>query len=174
MTDNLFTSRPLGEAQAEPSAQHAPTGPAAHGAEQPRQQRSVRPQPIVDINVDDIPESTYDDFVFQLKGNLYTLSIEDDSILFEIAEMSMDEVGPTELFEYFFERTFAKAVDEDGNEIEDGLGVLLKAIAKRPRDGSRPIPRKSLLRIMNTAVEDWMGELTDTSMRPKRRSGRRR
>lgn len=134
----------------------------------------MRPQPIVDINLDDIPESSYDEFRFLLKGNIYTLGIEDDSILFEIAEMSMDEVSPTELFEYFFERTFRKATDEDGNEIPDGLETLIAAVAARPRDGSRPVPRKSLLRIMNTAVEDWMGELTDTSMRPKRRSGRRR
>lgn len=158
----------MGQAQQEQDAAQA-----QH--EQPnRQYRAARPQPIVDINLDDIPESTYADFVFQLKGNVYTLGIEDDGILFEIAEMSMDEVGPTELFEYFFERTFRKAVDEDGVEIPDGLSVLLAAIAKQPRDGSRPVPRKSLLRIMNTAVDDWMSELTDTSMRPKRRSGRRR
>lgn len=165
MTDDLFTSRPAAEA----GKKHAKTSPV-----EPPQQRSVRPQPIVDMNLDDIPESSYDDFTFQLRGNVYTLGIEDDGILFEIAELSMDEVSPTELYEYFFERTFRRAVDDDGNEIADGLGQLLRTIAARPRDGSRPIPRKSLLRIMNTAVDDWMGELTDTNMRPKRRSGRRR
>lgn len=172
MTDDLFTSRPLADAQ----KQYAQTSPAgSHGQQQEHQgPRTVRPQPIVDVNLDDVPESSYDEFVFQLRGNVYTLGIEDDSILFEIAEMSMDEVAPSELFDYFFERTFRRAVDDDGNEIKDGLGVLLRAIDPRPKDGSRPVPRKSLLRIMNTATDDWMGELTDTSMRPKRRSGRRR
>lgn len=167
MTDDLFTSRPLADAQKEyAKATAVPSGPA------PKQ--AVRPQPIVDLNLDDVPESEYGEFVFQLKGNVYTLGIDDDSVLFEIAEMSMDEVAPTELFEVFFERTFRRARNEHGEDIEDGLGELLKAIAARPRDGSRPIPRKNLLRTMNTAVDDWMGELTDTSMRPRRRSGRRR
>lgn len=126
------------------------------------------------MNLDDIPESSYADFTFQLKGVVYTLGIDDDAVLFDIAELSMDEVSPTELYEYFFERTFRKATGEDGSEIEDGLGELLRVIAARPRDGSRPIPRKNLLRIMNTAVGDWMSELTDTNMRPNRRSRRRR
>lgn len=166
MTDDLFTSRPLADAQ----KQYATATPVADSVPT----RPIKPMPIVDINLDDVPESSYQDFVFQLRGNIYTLGIDDDSILFDIAEMSMDEVAPSELFEVFFERTFRKALDEEGNEIEDGLGALLKAIAPRPRDGSQPIPRKSLLRIMNTAVDEWMAELTDTNMRPKRRSGRRR
>lgn len=170
MTDDLFISRPLADAQ----KQYAQTSPVAQPQAGPQPQRAIRPQPVLDINLDDVPETSYAEFVFQLKGNIYTLGIEDDTVLFDIAEMSMDEVSPTDLFEHFFERTFRRAVDENGDEIEDGLGVLLRATAARPRDNSRPVPRQQLLRIMNTAVEDWMGELTDTNMRPKRRSGRRR
>jgi hypothetical protein len=167
VTNDLFTSRPLADAQ----KQYAQTS-AATGQDEP--QRTVRPQPIVDINLDEVPETDYAPFTFQLKGNVYTLGIDDDQVLFEIAEMSMDEVGPNELFAVFFERTFRKGVDENGNELNDGLGVLLQVIQPRPRDGSRPIPRQSLLRILNTAVDGWMEELTDVSMRPNRRARRRR
>lgn len=171
MTDDLFTSRPLAEVQGDVVARKAP---AKDRTKSGPTERVVRPQPIVDLNLDDVPETDYADFRFLLKGTVYTLGIDDDAVLFEISEMTMDEVTPTELFEFFFERTFRDAVDEEGNEVPDGLEVLLATIAQRPRDGSKPIPRKSLLRIMNAAVDEWMGELTDVTMRPKRRSGRRR
>lgn len=179
MTDDLFTSRPLADVQSIPG-EVVPEKPKTSRAKDRTKsgptasERVVRPQPIVDLNLDDVPETDYSDFRFLLKGNVYTLGIDDDSVLFEISEMTMDEVTPTELFEYFFERTFRDAVDEEGNEIPDGLEVLLAAVAQRPKDRSKPVPRKSLLRIMNSAVDEWMGELTDVSMRPKRRSGRRR
>lgn len=167
MTDDLFTSRPLADAQKQYA--QATTVPASS------QQRVVRPQPVVDINLDEVPEVEYQEFTFQLQGNVYTLGIEDDGVLFEIADLSADDLNPSEILEVFFERTFRRARNEHGEELEDGLEHLLKVTAQRPRDGSRPIPRKNLLRIMNTAVEDWMGELTDTSVRPaRRRSGRRR
>lgn len=167
MTNDLFTSRPLGEAQ----KQYAQTSPAAEQNEPPR---TVRPQPIVDMNLDEIPETDYAPFTFQLRGNVYTLGIDDDQVLFEIAELGTDEVSPNELFEVFFERTYRSGVDDQGRALEDGLDVLLKAIDPRPQDGSRPVPRQSLLRILNTAVDGWMAELTDVSMRPNRRSRRRR
>lgn len=171
MTDDLFTSRPLAEIQGQvvpetPQANdRTKTAPTTH---------AVRPQPIVDFDLDEVPETEYAEYRFKMKGNVYTLGIDDDAILFDISEMTMEEVAPTELFEFFFERTFRAAFDAEGHEIQDGLEVLLAAIAQRPRDGSRPVERKSLLRIMNSAVDEWMGELTDVSMRPKRRSGRRR
>ena len=163
----MFTSRPLADAQ----QQYAQTSPVSDQGESPR---TARPQPIVDINLDEVPETDYAPFTFQLKGNVYTLGIDDDQVLFEIAELGMDEVSPNELFELFFERTYRNAVDENGDALSDGLGVLLKTIDPRPRDGSRPIPRQSLMRIMNIAVDGWMEELTDISMRPNRRSRRHR
>lgn len=165
MTQDMFTSRPLADAQ-----NAVPSEPEQADASTPH---AVRPQPIVDMNLDEVPETDYAPFTFQLKGVVYTLGIDDDSILFEVAESSMDDIGPNELFEFFFERTFRSAVDEYGKEVPDGMGHLLRVIDPRPRDGSRPVPRRHLLRIMNSAVEGWMGELTDVSMRPQRR-GRRR
>lgn len=164
MTNDLFTSRPLAEAQAE----------AAQRAAQPgTPQRPLRPLPIVDMNLDDLPETTYADFVFQLGGITYYLGIEDDRVLFDISEANMAEGSPTQLFDFFFEETYRKALDEDGNELADGLDRLMEAIALEPADGRKPVPRRNLLKVMTTAVEGWMAELTDTNVRPNRRARRR-
>lgn len=165
MTNDLFTSRPLGEAQAEAAQQAAQPGGAP---------RTVRPLPIVDMNLDDLPETTYADFVFQLRGITYYLGIDDDRVLFDISDANLTDTSPSQLFDYFFEETYRKALDEDGNELPDGLERLMEAIALEPAGDEAPVPRRSLLKVMRTAVEGWMGELTDTNVRPNRRSRRAR
>lgn len=164
MTNDLFTSRPLAEAQADEARRTAAGAPA----------RTIKPLPIVDMNLDDLPETTYDDFVFQLKGITYYLGIDDDRVLFDISEANMTDTSPSELFDFFFESTYRKALDEEGEEIADGLERLLDATALEPAGGAKPVPRRSVLKVMTAAIEGWMAELTDTNVRPNRRARRTR
>lgn len=176
----MFASRPLAELQAENAAaeqaerdrraQPATPGPAAVAPEAPRR---AAPVPVLDISFEDLPDQEYEEFNFPLKstpGIIYTLGIDDDSVLFEIMEVSREE-GLNETITFCLESTFRRAVYEDGTPVENGRKVFLDAIDPYRRGEKES--RKYLMEVVLSAVDRWSEELTDTSMRPQNRAQRR-
>lgn len=168
----MFASRPLAELQAEQAANAERTfeGARAVTTEAPRR---AAPVPVLDINFEDLPDEAYEEFAFPLQttpGTIYVLGIEDDSILFEIQEVARDEAA-NDIIKFALHSTFRRAIDAEGNEIEDGLKILMDAI-----DPNRKGPkerRKYLMEVVLAAVDKWSEELTDVSMRPMNRAQRR-
>lgn len=173
----MFASRPLGEYQAQTAKADAEAaahrGAAAVAAAPAEPVYRAREIPVVDIHFDDLPDEEYAEFNFPLKttpGVVYTLGIEDDSVLFEIADIAQDG-SPNDIINYFFKATFRRATDEHGNEIENGMRYLQNAIS-RGKPGDRE-SRRYLMSVVTTAIDNWSEELTDTSMRPANRAQRR-
>lgn len=172
----MFASRPLAELQAENAAaeqaeRERQMQPATIAPEPPR--RSA-PLPVLDIDFEDLPDQEYEEFNFPLKTTpdvIYTLGIDDDSILFEIMEVSReDSLNETILF--CLESTFRRAVyKEDGSEVENGLKMLMDAVDPHRRGEKES--RKYLMGVVMGAIDRWAEELTDTSMRPQNRAQRR-
>lgn len=167
----MFASRPLADYQAqaqasEPEASREATAPSV-GATQRRE------VPVVDIHFDDLPDEEFAEFVFPLEttpGVYYVLGIEDDAVLYDIQEVARD-ASNNDIIDYVFKHTFRRALNEQGEEIGQGLRMLLNAINKGVR-GKRE-SRRYLMSVVTTAVENWSEELTDTSMRPMNRAQRR-
>lgn len=169
----MFASRPLADYQAE----HTPTAPTIESsvvssapAEPSYRAREV---PVVDIHFEDLPDEPYEEFNFPLKttpGVVYTLGVDDDAVLFQVMDVAQDG-SLNEIIDYFFKATFRRAVDEHGNEIENGMRYFQNAISKG-RPGERE-SRRYLMSVAMAAIEKWTEELTDTSMRPMNRSQRR-
>lgn len=169
-----FASRPLAELQAEQrAAASAPTHPEDDRTITGEQVRPSVTLPALDIHFEDLPDESYEEFHFPLKttpGIVYTLGIDDDSVLFEIMDVTRDGT-PTEIIEFFFDATFRRAVYEDGTEVPNGLKFFQKAI-----NGGKPGERESrryLMSVALAAIDRWSEELTDTSMRPMNRAQRR-
>lgn len=172
---HMFASRPLAELQAENAAaeqaeRERPEPPATIAPEPPRR---TAPVPVLDISFEDLPDQEYEEFNFPLKttpGVIYTLGIDDDSVLFEIMEVSREE-SPNEIIMFALSATFRRAVHEDGTEVENGRKMLMDA-ADPHRRGEKE-SRKYLMEVVLSAIDRWTEELTDTSMRPQNRAQRR-
>ena len=172
----MFTSRPLAEVQDQPSAGQAPSPNGAAAAEPTPVAAAARRAvqlPVVDINFEDIPEQEYADFAFPLKtapGIVWVLGIDDDAVLFDIMEVTRED-SPNEIIKFCLGATFRYAVDENGDEIENGLKRLMD-LTDPHRRGEKE-SRKYLMEVCMSAVDKWCEELTDTSMRPQNRAQRR-
>jgi hypothetical protein len=177
---NMFASRPLAELQAENAAAEqaererraAPAAavPATVAAEAPRR---MAPVPVLDISFEDLPDQEYEEFNFPLKttpGVIYTLGLDDDSVLFEIQEVAMEE-SQNQIILFALNATFRRAVYEDGTEVENGRKMLMDAIDPHRRGAKES--RKYLMEVVLSAIDRWTEELTDTSMRPQNRAQRR-
>jgi hypothetical protein len=175
---NMFASRPLAELQAENAAaeqaeKERRAQPAAAIDPTPAPVRRAAPVPVLDISFEDLPDQDYEEFNFPLKntpGIVYTLGIEDDSVLFEIMEASRED-SPNEIIKFCLSATFRRAVYEDGTPVDNGLKVLLEATDPHRRGEKES--RKYLMEVVLSAIDRWTEELTDTSMRPQNRSQRR-
>lgn len=173
----MFTSRPLADAQAEQGDTPKTPSASTAGAAQPDAAhdtpvRAVR-LPVVDISFEDIPEQAYEDFNFPLKTKpdmIFCLGIEDDSVLFEIMEVTREE-SPNDIITFALTETFKRAVYLDGTEVPNGLKELRDGID--PHRRGQKESRKYLMEVVLSAVDRWSEELTDTSMRPQNRAQRR-
>lgn len=166
----MFASRPLADYQAEADRNEGETRAVAASPEPVQRPREV---PVVDIHFDDLPDQEYAEFSFPLKtvpGVVFTLGIDDDAVLFQLADVA-NEGTLNDIISFVFKSTFRRAVDEYGNEVEHGLRLLMNAMTKG-KPGERE-SRRYLMSVVNTAVEQWSEELTDTSMRPANRAQRR-
>lgn len=174
----MFTSRPLAELQAEQIQQAEAVKAKSNGsapidvgaAAAPRRTAQL---PVVDINFEDLPEQEYEDFAFPLKtvpGTVWVLGIDDDAVLFDIMEVAREET-PNEIIKFCLGATFRYAVDEEGNEVENGLRKLIDATDAHRRGEKES--RKYLMEVVMSAIDKWCEELTDTSMRPQSRAQRR-
>lgn len=157
------------------AASTAPTNGSvpAEQSPAPAPTRRTAQLPVVDISFEDIPEQEYEDFAFPLKtvpGIVWVLGIEDDAVLFDIMEVTREE-SPNEIIKFCLSATFKYAVDEEGNEIENGLKRLMEATDPHRRGEKES--RKYLMEVCMSAVDRWCEELTDTSMRPQNRAQRR-
>ena len=176
----MFASRPLAELQAENAAaaqaereRQAASAAPAPATVAPEAVRRTAPVPVLDISFEDLPDQAYEEFNFPLKttpGIIYTLGIDDDSVLFEIQEVAMEE-SQNAIMMFAFESTFRRAVYEDGTEVENGRKVFFDAID--PHRRGQKESRKYLLEVVLSAIDRWAEELTDTSMRPQNRAQRR-
>jgi hypothetical protein len=174
----MYTSRPLAEAQAEqstpqPIAGNTNTPAAAEPEPTGATPRRAAQLPVVDINFEDIPEQQYEDFAFPLKtapGIVWVLGIDDDAVLFDIMEVTRED-SPNEIIKFCLGATFRYAVDESGEEIENGLKKLMDYTDPHRRGEKES--RKYLMEVVMSAVDKWCEELTDTSMRPQTRAQRR-
>jgi hypothetical protein len=171
----MFTSRPLAEMQAEQAALSSArsNGSVPEPETAAQVPRRAAPLPVVDISFDDIPEQQYEDFAFPLRttpGFVYVLGIDDDSVLFEIMEAARED-SPNEIIKFCLSATFRRAVDSEGNEVENGLRQLMEATDPHRRGEKES--RKYLMEVVMSAIDRWCEELTDTSMRPQNRAQRR-
>lgn len=183
----MFTSRPLAEQQAEEAAARSsssntaasvpvagrPVERSIETTEAMAVSRRAVQLPVVDINFEDIPEQEYADFAFPLKtapGIVWVLGIDDDAVLFDIMEVTRED-SPNEIIKFCLSATFRYAVDENGDEIENGLKRLMDFTDPHRRGEKES--RKYLMEVCMSAVDKWCEELTDTSMRPPNRAQRR-
>lgn len=167
----MFASRPLADYQAQPQVlePEAPRDMATAGAGA-RERHEV---PVVDIHFEDLPDEEFAEFVFPLEttpGVYYVLGIDDDAVLYDIQDVARD-ASNNDIIDFVFKHTFRRALNEQGEEIGQGLRMLLNAVNKGVR-GKRE-SRRYLMSVVTTAVENWSEELTDTSMRPMNRAQRR-
>lgn len=169
----MFASRPLADYQAETAQAARSLDTPAVTAAPAEPVHRTRDVPVVDIHFEDLPDEPYEEFNFPLKttpGVVYTLGVEDDAVLFQVMDVAQDG-SPNDIIDYFFKATFRRAVDEHGQEIENGMRYFQNAISKG-RPGQRE-SRRYLMSVVMAAIERWTEELTDTSMRPMNRAQRR-
>lgn len=173
----MYTSVPLAEAQPRSGVDEGPRRVEATQSDPTPAAAAVAHQvPVVDMDFEDIPEQSYEDFAFRLPTTpemVYVLGIDDDTVLFEILDFTK-EGSASEIIDFFFESTFRRVLYADtGLEVDNGYKLLCQTIDDRPKNG-KPVSRKYLMGVVTTAIDRWSEELTDTSMRPNRASRRAR
>lgn len=180
---NTFFSGPVGATQAPAQETIAPNTQAPAQSAMPPNALSgpsevirqvTNQQPIVDLDLDEIPETTFTDYSFRINGISYTLHLEDDHLLNELTEFSQD-YSLDDLHRHFIRNTYMSAVGPNGQPISDGLERLEHDLFGKNGEGKHFMSLAKRNNFIEGVVLHWVDQLNDMSMRSnrKRRKNRR-